>query len=232
MSRSGCEATRHLQTSPFETLIEVARSRIFPMILIGITGGIACGKTEVSKVFRKKGAVVLSGDRIGKEVVEKNREILKELVRTFGHEILNKKGGLNRRRLGKIAFASQKPKEKLNRIVHPYLLKKLREKIEGLGKKHYGGMVVIDAALIVEWGLQRKLDYLIFVQSKREDRIRRLREQKGYSRKEAEERIKSQLPETTKRKLADFIIKNDKGLDELQERANRVWKKIVSKCDE
>ncbi|MFH1335266.1 MAG: dephospho-CoA kinase [Candidatus Zixiibacteriota bacterium] len=202
------------------------------MILIGITGGIACGKTEVSKVFRKKGAVVLSGDRIGKEVAEKNRGILKELVRTFGSQILNKRGGLNRRRLGEIAFASKISKEKLNRMVHPYLLNELRRKIEGLGKKHHRGMVVIDAALIVEWGLQKELDYLIFVQSKREDRIRRLREKKGYSRKESEGRIKSQLPEKTKRKLADFVIKNDKGLDELQERANRVWKKIVSKCDE
>jgi dephospho-CoA kinase len=199
------------------------------MILIGITGGIACGKTEVSKVFRKKGAMVLSGDRIGKAVVEKNREILKELVRTFGYEILNKKGGLNRRRLGKIAFASQKPKEKLNRIVHPYLLKELREKIEGLGKKRYSGMVVIDAALIVEWGLQKELDYLIFVQSKREDKIKRLREMKGYSRREALNRINSQLPETTKRKLADFVIKNDKGLTELKEQANRVWEKINRK---
>ena len=199
------------------------------MILIGITGGIACGKTEVTNIFREKGAVVLSGDRIGKAVVEKNRRILKELVRTFGHEILNKKGGLNRRRLGEIAFASQKSKEKLNRMVHPYLLNELRRKIEGLGKKHHRGMVVIDAALIVEWGLQKELDYLIFVQSKREDKIKRLREMKGYSRREALDRINSQLPETTKRKLADFIIKNDKGLTELKEKANRVWEKIKGK---
>jgi dephospho-CoA kinase len=90
-------------------------------------------------------------------------------------------------------------------------------------------MVVIDAALIVEWGLQRELDYLIFVQSKRGDRIRRLREQKGYSRKEVEGRIKSQLPETTKRKLADFVIRNNKGLTELREKANKVWEKIKTK---
>jgi len=199
------------------------------MILVGITGGIACGKTEVSKVFREKGAVVLSGDRIGKDVVEKNRGILKELVRTFGQEILNKKGGLNRRRLGEIAFASKKSKEKLNRMVHPYLLKELRGKIESLGKKHHREMVVIDAALIVEWGLQRELDYLIFVQSKKEDRIRRLREQRGYSSKEVLYRIKSQLPETTKRKLADFVIKNDKDLTELKEQASQVWEKIIGK---
>ena len=196
------------------------------MILIGITGGIACGKTEVAKVFQKKGAVVLSGDRIGKEVVEKNREILKELVRAFGPEILNKSGNLNRRKLGEIAFASKKNKEKLNRIVHPVLLRVLEKRIEDFRKKKYKGIVAIDAALIVEWNLQKQLDYLVFVQTKRENKIKRLQEQKGYSRREALNRIKSQLPESVKMKLADFVIRNDKGLAELGKRANQVWDKI------
>jgi dephospho-CoA kinase len=196
------------------------------MILIGITGGIACGKTEVSKVFRKKGAVVLSGDRIGKEVVEKNLGIIKELVRTFGPGILNRRGGLNRRRLGEIAFVTKINKEKLDKIVHPVLLRVLKDRIDSLKRKKYKGIVVIDAALIVEWNLQKDLDYLIFVQSKRENRIRRLRKHKEYSRREALDRIKSQLPESAKVKLADFVIKNDKGLTELREQANRVWQKI------
>jgi dephospho-CoA kinase len=196
------------------------------MILIGITGGIASGKTEVSEVFRKKGAVVLSGDRIGKEVVEKNRGILKRLVRTFGPEILNKRRGLNRRKLGDIAFAYKESKEKLDKIIHPVLLRVLKSRIGSFRKKKYKGIVVIDAALIVEWNLQKELDYLVFVQSKRENRIKRLREQKGYSRREALDRIRSQLPEKTKRKLADFMIKNDQGLTELRKRANQVWIKI------
>ena len=151
------------------------------------------------------------------------------MVRTFGQEILNKKGGLNRRRLGEIAFAYKENQGKLNRIIHPVLLRLLRRRIEGFRRKKYTGIVVIDAALIVEWGLQRELDYLIFVQSKKEDRIKRLREQKGYSNKEALYRIKSQLPETTKRKLADFVIKNDKDLTELKEQASQVWEKIIGK---
>ena len=197
------------------------------MILIGITGGIACGKTEVSQVFHKNGAIILSGDQVGKEVVEKNRLVLKELVRTFGKEILNNKGSLNRRKLGEIAFASKKSKEKLNQIIHPYLLRELRRRIENLRRKKHRGIVAIDAALIVEWRFQKELDYLIFVQSKREDKIKRLQEHKGYSRREVLDRIKSQLPDKTKRKLADFVIKNDQGLIELREKANRVWKEIA-----
>jgi dephospho-CoA kinase len=205
------------------------------MLLIGVTGGIACGKTEVCKVFQKKGATVLSGDLIGKEVVEKSKKILKELVRVFGKEILNKnirrtrlrRENLNRRKLGEIAFASEESKEKLNRIIHPYLLKELRKRIESFRKKDNKAVVVIDAALIVEWRLQDDLDYLVFVESKKSDKIKRLQEQKGYSRKEALDRIKSQLPEITKRRLADFVIRNDKGLVELRGRASRVWKEMM-----
>jgi len=199
------------------------------MILIGVTGGIACGKTEVCMVFEKRGATILSGDQIGKEVVEENKKVLNQLVKAFGKEILTKNQTLNRRKLGEMAFASKESREKLNKIVHPYLLSELRKRIEQLRKKDNKRVVVIDAALIVEWGWQDELDYLFFVESKKGDKIKRLREEKGYSRKEAQDRIKSQLPEITKRRLADFVIRNDKDLAELREKANRVWKEIIEK---
>lgn len=197
------------------------------MLVIGITGGIACGKTEVAKVFQKKGAKVISGDQIGREVAEKNKGVLGQLVKAFGQSILKRDGTLNRRKLGKIAFVSNEGRDKLNEIVHPHLLKELRRKIERLKGKRKSGVVVVDAALIVEWGLEKELDYLIFVESKREDKIRRLQKEKGYSRGEALDRIKSQLPETTKKSKADFVIGNDKGLAELRRKANTIWEKIM-----
>ncbi len=196
------------------------------MLLIGITGGIACGKTEVARVFQRKGAVVISGDQIGKEVVEKNRRVLRQLVKTFGQGILKKDGTLNRRKLGEIAFASDEVRDKLNQIVHPHLLKELGRRIEKLRRKCKSGVALVDAALIVEWGLEKELDYLIFVESKREDKIKRLQKEKGYSRREALDRIKSQLPEVIKKKKADFVIRNDEGLLELKERAERVWEEM------
>jgi dephospho-CoA kinase len=196
------------------------------MLLIGVTGGIACGKTEVCKVFQKKGAIILSGDQIGKEVVEKNRKVLKELVRMFGEGILRRDGTLDRRKLGKIAFASKDANDKLNQIMHPYLLGDLRKKLEDL-RKGDKKVVVIDAALIVEWGLEKELDHLIFVESKREDKIRRLQNEKGYTRREALHRIKSQLPEIAKKRKADFVIRNDRDLTELRKRANRVWERMI-----
>ena len=198
------------------------------MVLISVTGGIACGKTEVCRVFQKRGAIILSGDEIGKEVIEKNKKVLKELVQTFGKEILNRNQTLNRRKLGRLAFASKESKDKLNRIIHPYLLEELRNRIKNLRRKRSQALVVVDAALIVEWGLQNELDHLIFVESRREDKIRRLQKQKGYSRKEALDRIKSQLPEIIKRRLADFVIINDKGVSELREKAEKVFRRITS----
>ena len=199
------------------------------MILIGITGGIASGKTEVAKVFQKLGAEILSGDEIGKDVVEKNPQLLKKLVKAFGEEILTSKKRLNRKKLGKIAFSSPSLTEKLNRIVHPFLLENLKEKIESLRRKSDKKIVVVDAALIVEWGLQKKLDYLVLVDCSKEKRVKRLIRQRGYTRKEAEQRIKAQLPETRKRKHADFIIKNAGGLKELRAHARVLWRKILRK---
>ncbi len=197
------------------------------MLLVGVTGGIACGKTEVCKVFQKRGAIILSGDQMGKEVVEKNKGVLRQLVNAFGTEILNKNRTLNRRKLGRIAFASQESKHVLNNIIHPRLLDQLRRRIKELMRRGDENIVVVDAALIVEWDLQNELDYLIFVQSRKEDKIKRLRRQKAYSREEALDRIRSQLPEVTKRRLADFVIVNDKGLSQLREKAERVWKELV-----
>jgi dephospho-CoA kinase len=197
------------------------------MLLMGITGGIASGKTEVAKVFRRRGAVVLSGDQIGRKVVESNKSVLRKLVTAFGEQIMREDGTLNRQRLGEIAFSSARGRDKLNKIVHPHLLKELRRRIRDFKRKGKR-VVVVDAALICEWGLERELDLLVFVQSSRESKIRRLQRFKGYSRKEALDRIRSQLPDAVKKSRADFIIRNNGSLAELRKKALRTWEEIVS----
>lgn len=199
------------------------------MLLIGITGGIASGKTEVAKVFRTLGAKILSGDEIGRDVVGEYPQLLKKLIKTFGDQILDSRRRLNRKKLGEIAFSSSSSTKKLNRIVHPFLLKDLKEKIDSFRVCGYEKPVVIDAALIVEWELQKKLDYLIFVVCSKQKRIKRLIEQKGYTRKGAEQRIKAQFPEYKKRKHADYIIENEGDLKELRAKAKALWRKIIPK---
>ncbi len=197
-------------------------------MIIGITGGIASGKTEVAKVFQKKGAVIISGDEIGKEVVEKNPAVLKKLIKIFGRVILNSNGKLNRRKLGMVAFANEKNKEKLNRIVHPYLLKELEQEITKFRRARKSGKIlVVDAALIVEWKLYKKLDKLILVTSSSQKRLQRLKKL-GYSEKEASDRIRRQLTDKQRKKYADFVISNHGSLKELKNRTLAVWKRVKS----
>ena len=182
----------------------------------------------MAKVFQKKGATVISGDEIGKEVVEEKPTVLKKLVQAFGKGILNSKDKLNRKKLGEIAFASEKNKEKLNRIVHPYLLKELEREITKFRKtQNPRKILVVDAALIVEWKLYKKLDKLILVTSPKEKRLARLRKL-GFSKIEASDRIKRQLTDSQRKTYADLVISNDGTLKELKNKALAVWKGIKS----
>lgn len=197
-------------------------------MIIGITGGIASGKTEVAKVFQKKGARVTSGDEIGKEVVEKNPAVLRKLVKIFGKVILNSKGELNRKKLGELAFVNEKNKEKLNKLVHPYLLRELRHRITKFRRARKSRKIlVVDAALIVEWKLFKELDNLILVTSSKEKRIKRL-QSLGFSKSEALNRIKRQVTDSYRKKYAAFIIYNNGSLKELQNKALAVLKKLKS----
>ena len=197
-------------------------------MIVGITGGIASGKTEVAKVFQKKGAIIISGDELGKKVVEKNPVVLKKLVKIFGKEILNSKGKLNRKTLGAIAFANEKNKQELNRIVHPYLLRELKHEITKFRKtRNKKQVLLVDAALIVEWKLYKNLDKLILVISPEGKRLARLRKL-GFSKKEASDRIKRQVTDSRRRRYSDFIISNNGSLKQLKDKAQVLWREVVS----
>lgn len=197
-------------------------------MIIGITGGIASGKTEVAKVFQKKGATVISGDEIGKEVVEKNPAVLKKLVKNFGKEILNSNGKLNRKKLGEIAFANEMNKQKLNKIVHPELLRELKRRITKFRKtRNPRKILIVDAALIVEWKLYKNLDKLILVTSTKQKRLARLKHL-GLSKKIAQDRIERQVTDSKRRRYTDFVITNNSSLKQLKIKAQALWHKFVS----
>ncbi|MCJ7507483.1 MAG: dephospho-CoA kinase [candidate division Zixibacteria bacterium] len=196
------------------------------MYLVGITGGIASGKTEVAKVFKKLGARVISGDKLGQEVVKKNKLVLRRLVQVFSKSILNKNGNLNRKRLGELAFFSKSNIRKLNSIVHPHLLSSLKRQIKKLERSK--DVVVVDAALIVEWGIQKQFDFLILVDSKRGNQLKRFCSSRKYSSNTAREIIRCQLPKKSKRRYADLVIDNNGNLKQLKEKARKVWSVIFA----
>jgi len=175
-------------------------------MLIGITGLIGSGKSEVARIFKNNGAFVISADKIGKDVVENNKAILKKLVRAFGTEIISKSGKLNRKKLGLLVFSSESNKKMLNKIVHPALLKELSNQVNKAKKKY--DIVVIDAALLIYWGWEKKVDKTIQIDTILRKRIQRLK-QKGYTETEVKERTKSQLKLSTLATRSDHTISNN-----------------------
>jgi dephospho-CoA kinase len=192
------------------------------MIVIGLTGGPGTGKSLVAEFLAANGAVVLSGDEAGKRVVDNNRGILKKLVSTFGETILNSNGTLNRGKLGKIVFEDNNQLFKLNEFIHPPLLKLLKSDLRKAITKH-AKFVVIDAALIFEWGIANWCDYILVVTAKRDIRIKRLIS-KGLTRKEAINRIASQIPDSEKAAMADFVIENNGTKAQLQKQVKAFLK--------
>lgn len=194
------------------------------MYTIGITGQIASGKSTVSRELGKLGAIVIDADRIGHELVANDRSVKSRLVKTFGKEILGRSGEIDRRALAKRAFQSEDNTEKLNRIVHPVLLKELRKQIAQARKSKGTKLIVVDAALIFDWGLHKELDAVIVVDSKRDKQLARLKKL-GVSG--GEKRIRRQIPKYRLRRMADAVIHNDGSEMQLTQKAWHLFARLV-----
>jgi dephospho-CoA kinase len=193
-------------------------------MLLGLTGRIGTGKSEVARILKQFGALVISADAIGKAVVDNKPAVLKKLVRGFGEGIIDKKGKLNRRKLGRLALANEESRRRLNEIVHPFLLRELDRQVKISLKRNR--IVVVDAALLIDWGWQKKVDKVILVQAPDRICIGRLLK-KGYSVAEARARLGSQLPDSVLKEHADIIISNSKSLDVLQVKVKRAMQRLL-----
>jgi dephospho-CoA kinase len=182
--------------------------------IIGLTGGAGAGKSEAASMFRRLGARVIDADRLGHELLRSESPCFPALVRTFGRGIL-KNGRIDRRALGHLVFKDKRELGRLNRIVHPQILKQIKNEILKIKKEEYRGIVVIDAALLVQWGWDKKVDYVVAVTAPVKQRLQRMTA-RGRTLSEARRIMASQLGEGALRKAADFAIVNDKGLDQLR----------------
>jgi dephospho-CoA kinase len=200
------------------------------MKVVGLAGQIASGKSTVAEVFSDLGAAVVSGDELGKEVVEKDRDILNELVSVFGDRILTPRGRLRRRELGRLVFADPERLAQLNRIVHPPLLRKLRSIIARYRLKPWAPMLLVDAALILDWELDDEFDAIVVVESRVADQVARL-VAGGATTGEARYRIARQLPKQEQRRRADLVIRNYGSLEKLRKRAVLAYKKLSKPVD-
>ncbi|MDA0748206.1 MAG: dephospho-CoA kinase [bacterium] len=193
---------------------------------VGVTGGIGAGKSSVCRLLGELGALVIEADAVGHEAVQ-DPVVLKELVADFGADILDEAGKLNRRELGRRAFATEAGRKRLNEIVWPLLGRLLLDRAEEALAAQPHRPVVIDAALLVEWGTPKSIcDVLVVVTAPQEIRVRRTMERMGLSEAEVEARMASQFPEEEKVRLADYVIVNDGSEMELVEKTRAVWEQI------
>jgi len=198
------------------------------MLTVGLTGQIASGKSEVANEWRRCGAVIISGDLIGRDVVAPGSPALRQLTRVFGSQILDGARRLRRHELGKLAFGSEESTRRLNQIVHPELLRKLRAQIRREKRVGRAKMIVVDAALIFDWGLERELDCVVVVEAPRALQLARL-QRLGIDRREATKRIRRQIPKYLQREKADFVLRNDGTRADLKRRARALFARLLAK---
>ncbi|WP_226667081.1 dephospho-CoA kinase [Metabacillus litoralis] len=196
-------------------------------IVIGLTGGIASGKSTVSSMLREKRICVIDADHIARFVVEVGAPAYNQIVQEFGEGILKEDKTINREKLGEIIFSDNKQREKLNKIVHPAVRKEMLTQVEE-EKRKQAHAVVLDIPLLFESKLTYMVDTILLVYVDRKTQIKRLMERNDYTEKEAEMRIKSQLPLDDKRKLADHIIDNNGTLEETTLQLNKLLNKVLS----
>jgi len=192
-------------------------------LVVGVTGSPGCGKSTVSGMFEKLGAQVIDVDDAGRWVVDQVPVIKKSIRRQFGEGSFLPSGELDRRKLGEIVFADKNELVKLNRIVHPFMLNRVRQLvISAQNEKYTLPYIILDAALIFELKLNEELDYVITVSAPLEVRIQRLCRRHGISREQAVRMTDSQLPQEEKIQLANFVIENTDTLEILQENVNNL----------
>jgi len=175
-------------------------------LVIGLTGGVGCGKTAVAEVFALNGALIISGDETGHDVVDRNKSLQRKLAQRFGEDILVA-DGINRRKLASRAFADPEGTRQLNELVHPALVRELTRRVSAARGKSRLPAVVVDAALLVEWEMKVPVDILVVVWASRAN-------------------LQAQLPYASVAAAADFILRNDGDLGNLRRKAERLWQKL------
>lgn len=198
------------------------------MLIVGLTGGIASGKSTIAQALKEEpGIAVVDADKIAWETYRPGTEIYKKLVERFGAEILGPNGEIDRKRLGALVFRDPQARAFLNRVVHPAVLRRLREIAEG--ERARGTQVlVVEAALLLESPhVDRSFfDYYVLVAVDPEEQLLRLMERDGLSRQEALQRVRAQTPQDEKIPRADFVLWSRGSLPDTLEEAKALFHKL------
>jgi dephospho-CoA kinase len=199
------------------------------LLIAGLTGGIASGKSEVTAELKRLGAEVVDADQVARDVVMPGAPAYEKIVESFGKGVLDGSGQIDRAALAREVFCDEQRRQALNGITHPAIFAEIAVRIDsyadGLADDDVPA-VVVDAALIVDVGVSGVFDLLLVVTSDERKRMRRLVEFRGMPEAEARERIASQVPEEDRISMADIVIENNGSLEDLKARVAEVWRVI------
>jgi dephospho-CoA kinase len=196
--------------------------------LIGLTGGIASGKSTVARRLAERGAVAVDADQIAREVVEPGTPALAEIAETFGAGVLNPDGSLNRAALGAIVFSDESSRLRLNAITHPAVLRRSTERFEAARHANPDAVIVYDVPLLVESANAYPFDLIVVAHAEADTRIRRLVELRGMDPDEATRRIRSQASDEERLAVADVVIDTDGSLEHTLEQADALWERLTT----
>lgn len=192
------------------------------MFLIGLTGGIASGKSTVARLFASHGATIIDADQVARDVVAPGSDGLEAVVKEFGPDVRNESGGLNREELARIVFADPDKRRKLESLLHPLIKLRTTELIESSDSS----VVVYAVPLLVEANVDYPFDMILTVEAGVENQIQRLTGSRGLTRDEAVKRIEAQATESERRERADFVIDSSGPISKLDSQVESLWEKI------
>ncbi len=194
------------------------------MVVIGVTGSFGTGKTFVASVFKSLGAKVIDADKIARDVIKKGSPAYKKIAAEFECSISGKTGAIDRRKLATCVFGNKAELAKLNKIVHPEVIRTIKSKIRTAGKDT---VVVIDAPLLIEARLLNIVDKLVVVNCTKKRQIERCKKKFRITTQEVLKRIRSQMSMKRKLKMADFVVQNDRTKSRTREQVRRFWGEVA-----
>lgn len=196
------------------------------MLKVGLTGGIASGKSLVARIFKDLGAHIIDADRIVHDLLESDQEVYKEVLDFFGKDIMRADKSIDRRKVGDIVFNDAEKRQWLNNCLHPRVFSVYNEQVRLLCDRQPDCIVVLDAALLIETGYHRGMDRVIVVYADREQQVERLTTRDKLNREQALSRISSQMPLSEKRGHADFVIDNTGTRESTEQQARDIFDKL------
>ena len=196
-------------------------------LLVGLTGGIATGKSTVSNMLRGLGAEIIDADQLARQVVEPGQPAWREIVEKFGRDVVNSDGTLDRKKLGAIVFANPEQRKRLEAITHPAIRARVKARVDELAARGFAGIVFYDAAILIEALGHQDMDRIVVVMTDEPTQVARLRGRDGADEAEGRRKIASQMPLAEKAKLADYVIDNSGDREATAEQVRRVFATLM-----